>query len=218
MLTDHDRADRMAMPLPFIQAIGQPEAAAFMAAFVAWRLPAPLDRDQWLRKVMTLRLPTPLRVGAWSAADNRRAGFFDAMFSKCMNLYGGSGTNADPLALARHPWTLTAKEFEKNYQALLNEDLPKAVDDDRGIWSVTATLLGAVPSAAGIALGPFMLAPGVALGLAGLGIVAAGAVSDKEKERSAARQSAQIKSAFPQYLAIYRKEAAFREKFSGAVS
>ena len=56
---------------------------------------------------------------------------------------------------------------------------------------------------------------GTVVGLAGVGVIVGGAASDIEKEHAAVRESAQIKAAFPQYAAIYRKEAVYRAKFVG---
>ena len=131
MLSDLDRADRLAIPLPFVQAVGQPDGPAFMTALISWRSTAPkIDRDLWFRKMVTLRAP-PLTIGQRSASGTAKSAFYDALLQKCLNLYGGSGRAADPLALARHPWTLTTHEFASAFQAVTGGDLPSTVPDER---------------------------------------------------------------------------------------
>ena len=214
MLSDYDWADRMAIPVPFIQAVGRPDAPAFMAAFTAWRWSAPLiNRKAWLHKVWTNRIH-PQPVGTVNTAPNnpRRAAFFDELLRKCNNLYGGSDTAADPLALARHPWTLTPKEFEKNYQEITGGDLPDAAIDERRSMSVRTTLIDAFPTAAGLVIAVSMPWTGAAIGLAGVGIVVSGAAIDSSRESERERQLGLLRSKMSQYAEIYRKEAGYREK------
>ena len=146
MLSDFDWADRMAIPLPFIQAVGSPDAAAFMSALTAWRWTAPqINRSLWFNKVIVLRAPPPA-ITQRGPQDQNRSAFFDALLHKYSNLYRSNGTAADPLALARHPWTLTPREFQKNYEEITSGDVPDAAIDERRSMSAKYGLIAAAPS------------------------------------------------------------------------
>jgi hypothetical protein len=124
MLSNLDWADRMAIPLPFVQAVGQPDGPAFMTALASWRWTAPkIDTDLWFRKMVTLRAP-PLTVGQFDASSTAKSAFYDALLHKCLNLYGGSGRAADPLALARGVAIDVSRDDERVRQlGMLRENL-----------------------------------------------------------------------------------------------
>ena len=212
MLSDFDWADRMAIPVTFIQAAGQPTAAAFMQTLVNWRIGG-INRDTWLRKV-AIGTGHPVAFGDRRpvATMQNEAAFYNALRHKCINLYGGTGTDADPLALARHPWTLTAQEFADTYDNLTKEKLPD-LPDDRARYGAMATLYGGVPGIAGVILGVAsapVTGAVIAVGSLGLGMAAAG--SDHEKENAQARQRAQLRGNFAGYVEIYQREASYRRK------
>ena len=185
-----------------------------MTALASWRWTAPkIDTDLWFRKMVTLRAP-PLTVGQFDASSTAKSAFYDALLHKCLNLYGGSGRAADPLALARHPWTLTTHEFASAFQAITGGDLPSTVPDERRSMSLRYGLIAAAPSAAGIALGIATANPigaGAATGVA-VAVATAGVAIDVSRDDERVRQLGMLRENLAGYATVYRKEAAYRAK------
>ena len=208
MLSDMEWADRMAIPVTYISAVGAPDAAAFMTTLTMWRFDKFVNRDEWFRKVIVLRMPElslPDRLK--SGSGNTKCAFFDSLLHKCLNIYGGTSMAADPLALIRHPWSLSAYEFKESYEAIVKQKLPDGVPDDRDRHAAALSLLGSAPALVGIfARTPQAIFTGVVLASTAI------LIDGLQQTNANTREREQIRSNFIGYADIYKREAHYRQR------
>ena len=173
----------------------------YMAMLTLWRWPSFNKRSEWNHDV----------DGLANASSGDRAQFWRELRHKKYGLYGsGVSTDADPMALVRHPWSLKTHEFKEAYaQIVEDQSIPNNIPDDRTRYSSTLGLIGAGVGAVGgaVALTGAGAVPGGLIALGGTAIGATGAGLDMAMDRREDSEKKKITGNMLAYVAIYKLEA-----------
>ena len=166
-------------------------------------------------EVMTVKRKIDWQWQAYRFASGRVHGpqplFWRELLHKKIGLFGyHNDISADPIALARHPWSLKKHEFEAAFSAVEDGNVP-TVPDDRAHVSAVLTAIGGMAALAGTGAAltgvgaPAAPAFGVVAFGAGVGAAAVGlptSVADYFHAEA-------FKAHMPQLRGVYAREAGY---------
>ena len=209
-LQNWEWALRVGIPPNYLdQTSSPPQAISYIGQLILWRweelMPAKKKTD-WQHDVS--------RFGSGKSADKV---FWRELSQKKVGLYGYSvSTSADPIALARHPWSLKKNEFDSALSSVQDGNVPTIPDDREHVSAVLAIISGVSAVGAAGAASTVVGAPAAPVlatisGLSGGAAAIVAGASDRVDVAHGRAFQAHIK----QFRDIYIREADYRKREVG---
>lgn len=201
-------AIRVGIAPGFLDQTGAPAlAVSYIGKLLLWRWDEVMGDQQkvaWEREVQALGSGVGRDKFFWRELDHKKVG-----------LYGyHQDSDADPMALATHPWALKKHEFEDAMSAIQDGNVPTNIPDDRThVSAVLGVIAGVATAGAAGSLATGILAPAApVLGTIATATGSAGGILAGVTDYLDGKHADRIKSRIVQFRDVYTREASYRKR------